>query len=294
MATSNDHQDFAVRLQDIGFFTGPSQRVLCRQRRPCDQLIVVVGGVYKATVDTARGRQHIHAVAGDVVFWPAGSEDTDESEPGKPLRCVSLWFHWPGSSANLPCMVRDTGHLIDLLANRLLVLAHDPTRKTALGAETNVYLAAMLAEYTALARTGAEELVAQVAHFIEEHIHLPIRLAELARCVGLEENHFGRRYRQLTGRTPLEEVRSRKAAYAKHILLLSPEWPLSRVSKTVGVRDASRLSRLLARYAGASARDIKKAARRAKHARRGGHRPGPDAVSRSAGASSLQDRDAAI
>jgi AraC-like DNA-binding protein len=261
MRTLNDHQDFAARLLDIEFYTGPSQRVLSRMRCSVSQLIVVVGGIYKATVDTANGRQHIRAASGDIVYWPEGSDHTDESEPGKPLRCISVEFHWPRKPATLPFLVRDFGHLIDLLANRLLALAHDPTRKTMLGAEANVYLATMLAEYTALARTNAEELVARVAHYIEEHIHRPIRLAELARCVGLEENHFGRKYRILTGRTPLQEVRIRKAAYAKHILLLSPQWTLSRVARAVGVSSASKLSVLLTRHAGASARDIKRAAR---------------------------------
>jgi AraC-like DNA-binding protein len=267
MTTLNNPQTFAARLLDIEFYTGPSQQVLSRQRRSVSQFIVVMGGAYKATVDTARGRQHIRAVAGDVVCWPVGSENTDESEPGKPLRCISAEFHWPGRPANLPFLVRDTGHVIDLLANRLLVLAHDPTRKAMLGAEANAYLSAMLAEYTALARTGAEELVTRVSNYIEEHIHRPIRLAELARRVGLEKNHFGRKYRQLTGRTPLQEVRSRKAAYAKHILLMSPKWTLSRVAEAVGIRDASRLSRLLKQYAGTSARDIRRAAR-AKTAKR--------------------------
>jgi hypothetical protein len=56
MRTLNDHQDFAARLLDIEFYTGPSQRVLSRMRCSVSQLIVVVGGVYKATVDTANGR----------------------------------------------------------------------------------------------------------------------------------------------------------------------------------------------------------------------------------------------
>jgi hypothetical protein len=62
----------------------------------------------------------------------------------------------------------------------------------------------------------------------------------------------------------------RKAAYAKHILLLTPSRTLSNVAGFVGVRDASKLSRLLTRHAGASARDIKKAAFRVKTDKRTG------------------------
>jgi hypothetical protein len=53
------------------------------RRTAAAQIIVVVSGVYKATFDSEQGPQKVRAEAGDVVFWPAGSEDPDESEPGR-------------------------------------------------------------------------------------------------------------------------------------------------------------------------------------------------------------------
>jgi hypothetical protein len=47
------------------------------------QIIVVVSGVYKATFDSEQGPQTVSAEAGDVIFWPARSEDPDECEPGR-------------------------------------------------------------------------------------------------------------------------------------------------------------------------------------------------------------------
>lgn len=252
-----------AKLLDIEFFTGPAQRILCRQKRPVAQLIVVTSGIYRATVDTGHGRQQICAEAGDVVLWPAGSENTDASEPGKPLHCFSIWFRWSGMPAHLPFTVRDVNHALDLLANRLLDRAHDPLRKGVLDAVAHAYLAAMLAEFIALAEAAAEDLVAHVAHYIEEHMREPIRRAELARYVDMDPHHFGRVYKRITGHTPIQDVRRRKAAYAKHVLQLSPDRPLIQVAKFAGVRDASKLSRLLKQYTGVSARDIKKAARRA-------------------------------
>jgi AraC-like DNA-binding protein len=267
---------FDVRFLDGEFFTGPAQRVLSRIRRcTLAQLIVVTGGVYTATVSTERGAQRIRAQAGDVVFWPVGSEDTDESDSGRPLHCISIFLRWPHAPPDLPFVVRDANHVIDLLANRLIATAHDPAGKACLGPSLDAYLAAVFAEYVALARTAADDLLARVTQYIEEHIHRPIRLEELARQAGLEKHHFGRKYKQLTGRTPIQDVKRRKAAYAKHILLLTPSRTLSNIAGLVGVRDASKLSRLLTRHAGASARDIKRAARvsprsRSSPANRGG------------------------
>jgi len=261
-----DHAPCAkgAHLLHLGFFKGPSSRVLSRCRRTAEcQLIVVTGGVYVATVDTARGRERIRAEAGDVVFWPSATEDTDESEPDQPLCCINIFFLWPHPPADLPLAVHDTEHVIDLLTHRLLAAVHDPAGRTALDDEADAYLAAILAEFASLAKAVEDPMLARVAEYTERNIDRPIRLEELARLVRLEKNHFGRKYKALTGRTPIQDVQRRKATYAKHMLLETPSRTLANLAKYVGVRDAATLSRLLTRYTGASARDIKKAARRA-------------------------------
>jgi AraC-like DNA-binding protein len=257
-----------ARLLHLGFFTGPATQIISRSRRTDEcQLIVVTGGVFIATVDTPRGRQHIRAQAGDVVFWPTHSEDTEESEQGKPLRCISIFLRWPHPPPDLPFRVRDAEHLLDRLAHRLLAITHDPAGKSILADAANAYLAALLAEFVRLAQAVADPLLARVAEFTEQNIHRPIRLEELARLVELEKNHFGRKYKALTGRTPIEDVQRRKAIYAKHMLLETPSRTLANLAKYVGIRDAATLSRLLTRYTGTTARDIKRAAR-AKPAKR--------------------------
>ena len=244
---SNSLRSIVAKALDVCLFTGPSQRVLSRIRHSPAQLIVVTGGAYTATVDTKGGRQQIRAAAGDVVFWPAGVDHTDGSEEGKPLHCITVWLNWCNPPPDLPFVVRDTEHVIDLLANRLLTLAHEPARRTVLGAEADAYLSAIVAEFICRAQTAGDALLARVTYYTEEHIHGPIRLEDLARHVGLEKHHFGRKYRQLTGRTPIQDVKRRKAAYAKHVLQLSPGRTLSSVGALVGIRDVATLSRSLER-----------------------------------------------
>jgi len=253
-----------TKVLDVCHFIGPSQRVLSRQKgSPAHQIIVVTGGVYKASVDSDRGHETIRAEAGDVVFWPAHVEHTDQSEEGHPLRCIVIWVHWPLPSLRLPFNVHDTNQIIAALAQRLLVLAHEPARKTVLGEEADAFVSSILAEFILRSRTAEDELLSKIARYMEEHIQGPVQLDDLARHAGLEKHHFGRKYKQLTGRTPMQDVKHRKAAYAKHILQLNPQWTLSSVLSLVGVKDTATLSRLLTRHVGASARDIKKAGRRA-------------------------------
>jgi AraC-like DNA-binding protein len=263
--TKNAYSVRNAHLLHLGHFAGPATRIFSRNRRIDEcQMIVVTGGVYVATVDTPRGRQRIRAQAGDVVLWPARSEDTDESVPNQPLRCINIFLRWPHPPPDLPFLVRDTDHLIDRLAHRLLAVTHDPAGKALLGDAANAFLAAMLAEFVALAQAVADPLLRRVADYTEQNIHRPIRLEELARHIGLEKNHFGRKYKALTGRTPIEDVQRRKAIYAKYMLQETPERTLQNLAGYIGVRNAATLSRLLTRHAGTSARDIKRAAR-AKH-----------------------------
>jgi transcriptional regulator GlxA family with amidase domain len=193
--------------------------------------------------------------------WFDPNAPPDQSEEGRPLRSIVIWVRWPLPSLRLPFRVHDADQVIALLAQRLLVLAHEPARKTVLCAEADAFVSAILAEFVLRARTAEDEFLSRIARYTEEHIHGPIRLNDLARHAGLEKHHFGRKYKQLTGRTPMQDVKRRKAAYAKHVLQLSPSRTLSSIIGLVGVKNTATLSRLLSRHAGASARDIKRAAR---------------------------------
>ena len=259
MSTRNTRD---VTMTEIVFFRGPSERVLSRMPGTnTTQMVVVVGGVYQGIVDTDTGRQRIRAEAGDVVLLPPRTIRTEESERGRALRCIDLYFRWPRQPGDLPFRVRDANHVIDLLAHRLLELSHDPVRKGLLGSDANAYMAAICVEFMTLSVTAADDLLARVVHYTEEHMHQAVRLDDLAKYAGLEKHHFARKYKQLTGRTPIHDVLRRKALRARRQMLLNPGWTLAYVAPLVGLRDAPALSRLLRRYAGVSARDIKRAAR---------------------------------
>lgn len=276
MPTNNPTTRFDPVFHGANFFTGPSDRKLCRIKRGKEEFIVVLGGVYRATYDNPSGKQiHIRAQAGDVVLWPTGAYETDESEPGLPLRCIQIFLKWPNRPAGLPILMRDVDHLLTPLAERLLMLSHDPTRPNADIHEANAFLAAMVAEFMDLARRYSTDLVAQVMRYTEEHMDQRIRLDDLACHAGLEKSHFGRKYRQLTGRSPMQDVLRQKAALAKHILWGVPNTNLKYVAQRLGLPDGTKVSRLLKQYAGVSARDIKKAARRTAQKERGRPAPSP-------------------
>jgi AraC-like DNA-binding protein len=250
-----------AEIRSIHFFTGPDKRVLSRRIREPAQLIVILGGVYLAHVDESGGRRLIRAQAGDVVFWGEGAERTEESVPDRPTRCITLYLNWPGLPAGLPPLIRDSQHVIDFLANRLLALSHDPGRKPRMAVLGEAYLNAMLAEFINLAENKPDSLETIAMRYAEEHMTEAIRLGALARHAGLTPSHFSRTYQQLTGRSPIRDVQQRKAAHARTILLQNPRRGLRDVARRVGVKNEATLSRLLKKHTGVTARDIKRAAK---------------------------------
>ncbi len=249
-----------ARLLAIHVFPGPAERVISRKRGGDAQLVVVTGGRYQAHRDIDGTRETVLAGPGDVVFWPSHTERSEESIPGKPLCCISIYLYWPEAPRDLPPRVRDFHYVIHFLAHRLLALSHDPVRKTLMERLGSTYLNAILAEYISLAASSEGDLESIVMNYAEAHMCRRIRLSDLANHVGLTVTHFSRSYKKQTGRSPIRDVQQRKAAHAKMILLQHPRRGLRDVAARVGVRDATTLGRLLKRYTGVTARDIRKLA----------------------------------
>ena len=193
----------SARLVNVHLFTAPPQRVMSRRRHEPAELMVVIGGVYKAFYDTAERRESITAQVGQVVYWPERAERLEENDPERPMRCIGIYFKWPAPPRDLPYVVRDRDHLMDLLAYRLLAVKTAPAHPDLAAPVSQAYLNALLAEYVHQAYLSVDSLVARVIRFTEEHIAEPFTLGALARHVGLEKHHFGRKYKTLTGHTPM-------------------------------------------------------------------------------------------
>ena len=79
----------------------------------------------------------------------------------------------------------------------------------------------------------------------------------LSGFVGLDESYFGRRYKQLTGHTPMEEVRRIRVEHAVGIIQGTGTLPLKDVAFRVGMANDRLLCRWLKRYRGMTSREIR-------------------------------------
>lgn len=253
---SNAAAHWAVRYSNIHLFESPRHSIQSHSHVESAELIVMLSGGYQAAWQHGVRRGQITARAGDVVYWPGGTRREESNIPGRPMRCLGIYFRWSDAIPDLPVLQRDRQGIIRALASSTL-LGKDskvPRRESVM----NGYLAAMLSEFVRLSEQGRDELVERVALHIEAHLRKPIYLDELARCAGLTQSYFCRRYRALSGHSPMDEVRRIRAEHAAGVLRSQPELPLKDVAARVGIADEHQLSKLLKKYSGLNAREIRR------------------------------------
>ena len=84
---------------------------------------------------------------------------------------------------------------------------------------------------------------------IEEQLHRPLRVTELAACAGLSVAQFTRLFRQATGETPGAFLRQRRMLRAR-ILIERTSLSVGEVMSQVGISDRSHFARDFCRVHG--------------------------------------------
>ena len=90
-------------------------------------------------------------------------------------------------------------------------------------------------------------LATTVRQYVQQHMAQPLTVDLLARHAGMSKFHFIRRYRQLTGRSPMADVRLIRVQQARALILSSGQ-PLKAVAPLVGLGTEAALYRLFRRY----------------------------------------------
>lgn len=253
-----------VRFESAVFFKAAPARIVSIRKESQAELIVMLGGLYQARMPKASGGDTIEARDGDVVYWPENCKRTEENPPDAPPSCICIYFGWPSPPGLLPQKVHDRDGLIRNLADRLLSVHTAPVSSTP--AVCNGLLAGLLGEYIHLAGQVPKNLVDYVIRYVEEHMSERSRLDDIARAVGLNKHHLGRKYKALTGHSLMQDLRRRKVKRAHDLLLINSRRTLKDVAARTGIGDEHQLSRLLKRHAGISVRALRRAARAGKNA----------------------------
>ena len=91
----------------------------------------------------------------------------------------------------------------------------------------------------------------QIHAFMQRHIHQQITLDELATQFNLSKYYFSKRYKLLTGHTPIQQFIRFKMEHACYLLDIS-QWSISAVAAELGYDDSYYFSRLFTKSVGVS------------------------------------------
>jgi AraC-like DNA-binding protein/CheY-like chemotaxis protein len=102
------------------------------------------------------------------------------------------------------------------------------------------------------------ENMENVMQYVKEHIFSPFHLNEFANLTGLSKFHFLRKFKRLTGFSPLEYVIILRMHKAKK-LLLERDVPVSSVAEEVGYSDLRNFERRFKQHTGLTPSSYRKA-----------------------------------
>ncbi|WP_230425634.1 helix-turn-helix transcriptional regulator [Spartinivicinus ruber] len=204
---------------------------------------------------------------GDLVVLPRGLSHQYQSDNNNPWSIY--WIHFDGvlSDSYVQHLLPETGNVkLPLGLHPELVASFDTLvslHQAAYQLSPLIYAANHLAQLLSLVAVIKPQL--QAEHFdlqkvlsnMQKNIHGQIKLEQLAANVNLSKYHFCKRFKALTGHSPIQHFIHLKMQRACYLLDLTNQ-PISAVSQNLGYEDAYYFSRLFKRVIGVPPREYRK------------------------------------
>src|SRR3990167_5971329 len=247
-------------IQGVGFYPQARHHSMTRTEHEDNLLLYCSGGHGEVQ---ALG-QRFAVTKGDLVLLPQGLAHQYSADDQDPWSIH--WVHFTGSQASAfvdhlafpmgTCVVPIGPHP-KLIADFDALLS---VRKTGYRLNAFIHASQVLKQsltYLAMLTTSR---VRQTGHFLdldaiqvvmEENLHGELDLDTLAAAAHLSKYHFCKRYKALTGYSPIQHFIHLKIERACYLLDLSPE-PVSAVANALGYDDAHYFSRLFRKVTGIS------------------------------------------
>lgn len=215
--------------------------VLPAHYHPFHELVVLVQG--KMTVKIRD--QKIMARSGDVLFYPKGVPHEEWSNPDDPVESLFLGFEWDIESINMPLITHDDNGRLRTLFGWIYA---DRDSEQAYSISTPMALCQIiLAEIQRLSVLKEHRLVTTIRSHMREHLEEPLTLENLAEFASMSKYYFLRTYKQLTGRTPMEDLRRIRLEAARN-MIITTNLPLKVIAPKTGLGDEYHLSHMFRRY----------------------------------------------
>lgn len=221
-------------------------------------LIYCVDGTGQIWIE---GRHHL-VNSGDLVILPKGCSHNYQSDQQCPWSI--FWVHFEGKQSEaflshlnwsldspirnigvLPRLIKDIEHLMGVRLSgfnqKTMVMAACDLRQ----------LLASIASIEPLSEGGALLDLDEIHGFMQRSIHRQLDLATLAKRFHLSKYYFSKRYKAMTGQSPIQQFIRFKMEHACYLLDVST-LQIGSVAAEVGYEDAYYFSRLFSKVIGLS------------------------------------------
>jgi AraC family transcriptional regulator of arabinose operon len=254
----------------MGFYPSAGLHRMQRQRHDDNLLIYCVEGKGLATAGTWRGLVE----PGEILLLPQGIAHQYEADAEEPW--TIYWVHFQGTSTAIfnqylgnregAATIAQAGISPQLVAHfRGLMAAHRTgynTRAFINAANQLRHLLTHIALDIRQARASNQDSfkLESVQSFMLEHIGQPLQLDTLAAAANLSKFHFSKKYKALTGYSPIKHFLNMKMEHACH-LLDSSQLSVKGVAAALGYDDQLYFSRQFSKTIGLSPRAYRRSVR---------------------------------
>ena len=217
-------------------------------RHSFHELIVVRNGAMR--LKTKHGE--IHATRRDMLFYGAGLVHEEISRKDDPVSTLFVAFRTGEILPSFPLPIRDSeGRITELLT----WLLRD-YRQGRPAQDCEPILGAVVHELKWLLTCPRDPWQDDIRLHLMKNVARRISLEDIARRAGMSRFAFIRKFKRLTGRTPMKDLRLIRLNEARN-LILSTGLPLKAIAPAVGIGDEYQLSKLFRRHFGISPREMR-------------------------------------
>lgn len=203
--------------------------------------------------------------AGQMLFLRRGQAHSYHADPTAPWSIY--WAHFAGelvdhymqylglddhqsapvvSLTNWRALLPDVTQLLNLQHKRLT------TERALLAANLLQKLLIQIPSVRADSHHSAREFsLTSLERFMHDNCHRSLELQDFAEFTGLSTYHFSKKFRQLTGTSPIRYFNALKVTEAQR-MLVETEQTVRQIGHTLGFEDAYYFSRLFKKFAGVS------------------------------------------
>lgn len=204
---------------------------------PFHEIIVVTAGVLHLQI----GAERIDAAAGDVLFYRAGRVHEEWSDRKSPVATCFLSLS-AASLPELPTRVPDAGGRIRQLVawilqdHRYRLTAHLPSRLAEV----------LLLQLERLSLPQESPWLLSLRRRMQENLGEDLDLDTVAAWAGMSKFAFVRKYKRVSGGTPMRDLRQMRLDHGRS-LLLTTNMPIKCIAEASHLGDESQFSKLFHR-----------------------------------------------